>query len=118
MKFENLPQKIANQERAAARLREQLRTLKDAIAREESVIDKQVAFDSELKNDAQRKARRAELADQSALLKDLRNSIGRSEGQLKDAEIELELMRNTFSVLKLERREQIAQLELQAHTAA
>lgn len=117
-KLENLPHAIALQERKVARLREQLKTLKEAIAREEAHIDKMIAFDPDLKNDAQRKARRAELLDESDILRDLRVSINKDEGRLRDAEIDLDLFRNQFTILKLQKREEIAERELAARAAS
>lgn len=117
-KLENLPHAIALQERKVARLREQLKTLKEAVAREEAQVDKMIAFDPDLKNDAQRKARRAELLDESDILRDLRISINKDEGRLRDAEIDLDLFRNQFAILKLQKREEIAERELAARAAS
>jgi hypothetical protein len=118
MQLNQYPKAIAEAQSQVIRLQQQVRSLKEAIAREEAAIDQEVAFNADLKNDAQRKAKRAELTAQSVLWADLHDALTQDEGQLRDEEIKLGLLLNTFSVLKLERREAIAQLELQARAAA
>lgn len=108
---QDLPLAIAQQERKIARMREQLRTLREAIAREECRIEKDIAFNPELKNDAQRRAKRSEMIAESETWADLSTSANHEEGKLRDAEIDLELMRNQFAVWKLSKREAIAQME-------
>jgi hypothetical protein len=112
------PMAIAKLERQSASLQQQAKTTKGAIAQIEAEIEAEIAFNPELKNDTQRKAKRTELMRQNDLLNELNTCLKQYEGELTETEIELSLRRNQFSVAKLERRAAIAQMELQARTAA
>ena len=80
----------------------------------ESEIDSAIAFDTTLKNDAQRKAKRSELLDEHPNYWEQQEILAQAKAKREAVFIELCLRRNEFSVLKLERREAIARLELQA----
>jgi len=80
----------------------------------ESEIDSTIAFDTTLKNDAQRKAKRSELLDEHPNYWEQQEILAQAKAKREAVFIELCLRRNEFSVLKLERREAIARLELQA----
>jgi hypothetical protein len=80
----------------------------------ESEIDSAIAFDATLKNDAQRKAKRQQLLDEHPNYWEQQEILGQARAKRESVFIELCLRRNEFSVLKLERREAIARLELQA----
>jgi anti-sigma-K factor RskA len=82
----------------------------------ESEIDTRVAFDATLKNDAQRKAKRSELLDEHPNYWEQQEILGQTKAKREAVFIELCLRRNEFSVLKLEKREAIARLELQANS--
>lgn len=102
----DLQRKLLNQQQAARRI-------KDALIAFDREIDHLIAFDTDLKNDSQRKVKKAEMQageDYQALLIDLR----RMEDSQTETEIELQLMQNQFSILKLELRERIAKLEAAA----
>jgi hypothetical protein len=73
-----------------------------------------IAFDTTLKNDAQRKAKRSELLDEHPNYWEQQEILAQAKAKREAVFIELCLRRNEFSVLKLERREAIARLELQA----
>jgi hypothetical protein len=77
-------------------------------------IDRDIAFDPTLKNDAQRKVRRQELMETDANYFRATLDLKNAQDKRTSLDIQLQLLRNEFSVLKLERREAIAQLELQA----
>lgn len=81
----------------------------------EADIDSQIAFDATLRNDAQRKAKRQELIDEHPHYWEHQETLSQYRSKREYLFIELCLKRNEFSVLKLEKREMIAQLELQAN---
>lgn len=81
----------------------------------ESEIDTCVAFDSGLRNDAQRKAKRQELLEEHLHYWEQQEILSQTKAKREQIFIELCLRRNEFSILKLERREAIARLELQAN---
>ena len=61
MKLVDYPVAIAEKERQLLRTEQHLRRLQDIVNRLTAEIDTAIAFDSELRNDAQRKARWLEL---------------------------------------------------------
>jgi hypothetical protein len=80
-------------------------------------IDTTIAFDTELRNDAQRKARRLDLMSTAEYRKAVAN-LQMAQDERAEIDIDLNLLRNQFSVLKLEKREAIAIRELQLVDAA
>jgi hypothetical protein len=84
-----------------------LGTLNDALAMRENNIDYAIAFDTDLKNEAQRKVKRVELMREDLKLQKLR----------EQAEIDLNCLLNKFAIAKLERRAAIAQMEIEAQIA-
>lgn len=120
MQFANLglkdyPQAIAKQQVILLGASQHVRALQEAIAMRTAEIERIVAYDESLTNDVKRKAKRAELMehmDYKAMQQDLQVAIDRRAA----IEIDLNLLLNQFSVLKLEKREAIAQLE--SHIAA
>ncbi|MBD2341235.1 hypothetical protein H6G64_30150 [Calothrix sp. FACHB-156] len=82
----------------------------------EADIDSQVAFDATLRNDAQRKAKRQQLIDEHPHYWEHQEILSQHRSKREQHFIELCLRRNEFSVIKLEKREAIARLELQANS--
>ncbi|NJN13187.1 MAG: hypothetical protein HC815_36815 [Richelia sp. RM1_1_1] len=80
----------------------------------EAEIDSNIAFDKELRNDSQRKAARITMLDDHPNYWEQQEILSQIRAKREQVYIELGLRRNEFSVLKLERREAIARLELQA----
>jgi hypothetical protein len=80
----------------------------------EADVDSQIAFDAALRNDAQRKAKRQQLIDEHLHYWEHQEILGQYRSKREQHFIELCLRRNEFSILKLEKREAIARLELQA----
>ena len=80
----------------------------------EADVDSQIAFDAALRNDAQRKAKRQQLIDEHPHYWEHQEILGQYRSKREQHFIELCLRRNEFSILKLEKREAIARLELQA----
>ncbi|MDY7022693.1 MAG: hypothetical protein SWJ54_15265 [Cyanobacteriota bacterium] len=118
MNLSDYPQAIANVQQELLKVQQRLRTAKETVAFCLSTIDRAIAFDRELKNDAQRKAKRKELLESDSDYIEASQSLSKLEDLQVELEIELGLLRNQFSVLKLDRRESIAQIEAQVNFAA
>lgn len=74
-----------------------------------------VAFDSDLKNDAQRKAKLAELMGTTDI-EQAQIAFEAMQATVTEAEIELGLLLNEFGVAKLMERRAIATIEMQTAT--
>ena len=118
IKLADYPRFIADKQGQILRLDQNLRTLRENVAFCLSAIDRAIAFDGALKNDSQRKAKRAELMESDPDYIKVLTELRKVEDIRAEMDIELQLLRNEFSLLKLERREAIAQIELQAKYAA
>lgn len=106
---------------AIAKLQAQLFSLELAIEETqatlkqiEAEIDLNIAFDKELRNDSQRKAARQQQLEEHLHYWEQQEILGQTRAKRETVLIELGLRKNEFSVLKLEKREAIARLELQA----
>jgi hypothetical protein len=117
MKLIDYPAAIAEKQHQLLRAEQYVRRLKDVVDRLTAEIDTDIAFDTELRNDAQRKAKRIELMKGAEYRKALAN-LQIAYDERAELEIDLNLLRNQFSVLKLEKRETIATRELQVLDAA
>jgi hypothetical protein len=111
------PTAIAQKQRDFLREEQHVRRLQEIVNRHMAEIDTQIAFDSDLRNDAQRKAKRIELM-RSADHQRAWANLQMAQDRRAELEIDLSLLRNQFSVLKLEMREAIASRELQLADAA
>jgi hypothetical protein len=117
MKLFDYPGAIAQQQRQLLQSDQHIRRLQDVLNHLTAEIDTAIAFDTDLKNDAQRKARRLEMMASSDYRKSLANLL-MAQDKRTEIEIDLNLLRNQFSVLKLEMREAISRRELQIVDAA
>lgn len=117
MKLNDYPIAIAEKQRQLLQTEQHIRRLQDIINRLAAEIDTAIAFDSELKNDAQRKAKRLELMSAPDYRRAAAN-LQITQDEWAEIEIDLNLLRNQFSVLKLQLREAIAARELQMLDAA
>jgi len=113
MKLQEYPQAIAHLQKELLTVQQRLRTAKETAAFCLSNIDRAIAFDKELKNDNQRKAKRAELLEKDGDYIESQQQLRKLEDLQAEMDIELDLLRSQFSVLKLEQREAIARLEAQ-----
>jgi len=114
MKLADYPAAIAHLQRQILDLDQNLIGLAESVKVFEAEIEKAIAFDSSLKNDAQRKARRIEMQQTDGDYYQASRLLKEKKEQRELLAIELELLRNSFAIAKLERREAIAQLELAA----
>lgn len=117
MRLIDYPVAIAEKQRQLLRIDQHIRRLKDVLDRLTAEIDTAIAFDSDLRNDAQRKAKRLELMNAAEYRKALTNLL-MAQDEHAEIDIDLNLLRNQFSALKLEKREAIAIRELQVVDAA
>lgn len=117
MRLIDYPVAIAERQRHLLQTEQHIRRLQDIVTRLTAEIDTAIAFDKDLKNDAQRKAKRLELMS----VPDYRRASANlqiTQDERAEIEIDLSLLRNQFSVLKLQLREAIASRELQVVDAA
>jgi len=111
MELKDYPGAIAYIQTQILDLNQEIEQISQSLNRICNQFELQVAFDPELKNDSQRKAKKAELiassGDYEYLSKDLAARIyGRDRAQ-----IQLEQLKNEFTILKLLKREETARLE-------
>lgn len=117
MKIIDYPVAIAEQQRQLLQTEQHIRRLQDIVNRLVAEIDTAIAFDRDLKNDAQRIAKRLELMSAPDYRRAATN-LQITLDERAEIEIDLALLRNQFSVLKLQLREAIAARELQVVDAA
>jgi len=117
MKLFDYPTAIAQQQRQLLQTEQYIRRLQDILNHLTAAIDTSIAFDPDFKNEAQRKARRVEMMASAEYRKALGNLLI-AQDKRTEIEIDLNLLRNQLSVLKLEMRETITNRELQLVDAA
>lgn len=118
MHLKQYPNAIAAKQTELLELRQTIRQVKETIAGRETNIDQAIAFDADLKNDGQRKAKRAELVRTDLDLLELMQRLDDLADQQQQAEIDLNLLLNKFAIAKLEKRQTIAQMETEARLSA
>lgn len=112
------PEEIAGLQRQILKADQQIRQLSESVAIFTVAIDRQIAFDSSLKNDAQRKALRAALMESDHNYSTASTALKAAQDHREELLIKLQFLRNRFSVLKLHMRETIVRQELAAIDAA
>lgn len=110
MKLNQYPIEIAIAEKAVLNANIVLDNLVEQISKLEMEIEAIVASDPELKNDTQRKATRMEL-QQDKTYQIAKTAVYKQRLAKEELQIELNQLRNEFSVAKLEARLQIVSLE-------
>lgn len=117
MKLNEFPQAIASLERHILKITQTVRRAQAELDQLTAQIDSTIAHDADLKNDTQRKAKRTELmADE--LYQECLKELHYQQDNRSACEIELSLIRNQFTVAKLEIRELISLREVMAESAA
>lgn len=111
MKFrlDQYPSAIAQAAHHVNELEQQIAEIRQHIARLEGNADMVVAFETALKNDNQRKARRFEVLQVNQEYQRGFDALNRATTEKANALAYLERLRNEFSVAKLETRLAIAQ---------
>ena len=117
MKLIDYAAALAEQQRKLLQADQRIRRFQDVVNHLTAEIDTTIAFDTTLKNDAQRKAKRLEMMSAAEYRTAVAN-LQIAQDQRAEIEIDLNLLRNQFSVLKLEKREAIINRELQIIDAA
>lgn len=118
MNLSDYPTAIAKLQRQMIKLEVTIRSLKEIVGYSLSSIDRKIAFDESLKNEAQRKAQRSQLLETDSDYISAAIQLRENEINRENLDIDIQLLRAQFSVLKLQRREAIATLELHASAAA
>lgn len=109
MQLSHYPSAIADSAQRVNELDSQIMAVQQLIYREEGNADRVCAFDPDLKNDSQRKARRFEVLLINQEYQTAVNTLMRLNAEKANALAHLEYLRNQFSVAKLEARLAIAQ---------
>ncbi|MGK7895079.1 MAG: hypothetical protein AB4372_16025 [Xenococcus sp. (in: cyanobacteria)] len=110
LKLNQFPNKIAEAETKILGLAHQVTIHKENLSFMDGEIELAIAFNKELKNEQQRKTKRLELKQEPDYLQ-AKASLTEATEKRDKAQIELNLIRNQFSVAKLEMRQKIANLE-------
>jgi hypothetical protein len=109
MHLKQYPKAIALQQTQLAELRQTIRQVKETLAAQELEIDKAVVFDDTLKND---------LVQNDSELLALLGQLTELEDYREAGEIELNRLLNQWTIAKLEKRQTIAQMEIEARLAS
>ncbi|MBW4685935.1 MAG: hypothetical protein KME40_12755 [Komarekiella atlantica HA4396-MV6] len=109
MQLSHYPAAIAQAAQRANEIDSQLMAVQHQINRFEGNADRAAAFDIDMKNDAQRKARRFEVLLVNQEYQKAIDTLIRLSTEKANAIAHLEYLRNQFSVAKLEARLVIAQ---------
>lgn len=120
-KLSDYPAAIAGMERRALKMTQDTRLLRESLLNITTEADRIVAEESKLKvltNDQQRKTRKQELLDSNPDYALVQRQLQDVEDALGELQITINLYRAEFSILKLEQREKIAQMELSATATA
>lgn len=118
LQLSQYPDAIADLQRQLLKADRQVRQLSESVMILTAAIDRQIAFDTSLKNDAQRKAKRIELMGSDSDYITASIALRAAQDRRESVLIELQLLRNQFSILKLDRQEAIAAKQLAAIDAA
>jgi len=113
LSLNDYPHEIARVRTAIARLDRTIASVEYAIARIDLAIENTVAMNPNLKNDTQRRAKRGELRSSNPELRAYQEQLTRAREKRTRKEIQLEMLRNTFSIAKLQLRHEIASMTLE-----
>ncbi|PSB29016.1 hypothetical protein C7B70_19335 [Chlorogloea sp. CCALA 695] len=109
MELNHYPGAIAQAAQRVNELDSEIMAVQQLLDRVEGNADSRSAFDIDLKNDLQRKARRFEVLLTDREYQTATNTLMRLTAEKANALAHLEYLRNQFSVAKLETRRAIAQ---------
>jgi hypothetical protein len=118
MNLNEYPMVIAQVQRQILALDQDLIGLQETVSFLAMEIEKQVIADERLTNDTKRKARRLELQQSDPDFYRASIDLKKAQAKRETLGIELQLLLNQFSVLKLAERRAIAMMELHIDTAA
>ena len=109
MELNHYPGAIAQAAQRVNEVDSEIMAVQQLLNRVEGNADSRSAFDIDLKNDLQRKARRFEVLLTDREYQTATNTLMRLTAEKANALAHLEYLRNQFSVAKLETRRAIAQ---------
>ena len=105
------PNEIAVKRRELLKLEQTIRRLSETATTFADQIDQMVAFDAELSNEAQRRAKKAQLRQSDEGYIQASKALADVQDQKAEIEIDLQLLRDQFGLLKLHERERLAHIE-------
>jgi hypothetical protein len=111
MNLSNFPHAIATAQQKLLNLGKDITIVRNALLLEENSVDQAIAFSSDFKNDSQRKTAKAQMLQESALYQSLTQNLADLTDKYNRVDINLQLIKNNFTVAKLEMRERIAKME-------
>lgn len=114
MRLNEFPNAIAGFERQILKLTQDARRIQETIQMIANSVDRAIAFDSELKNDAQRKTKKTEMLAENLNYQSAMTRLAQTNEKREELEIDLSYYRAQFSVLKLEYRDRISKAEAKA----
>jgi hypothetical protein len=104
------PKAIADKERLLLEAIEKGKDEKRKLEKLLLEIEGLIAYDSELKNEQQRKVRKSELLKENYQHEEITRTLEKLEKRKREIEIQLDLLKNEFSVAKLEVRMKYAEM--------
>src|SRR5581483_6441550 len=107
LELRDYPELMAEKELALLRLDRQLSRAKSSLDSAVNEIEREIAFDENLKNDHQRRAKKHEMLTSQAWYEELTERIDLTETEVRRLTIELNLLRNQFTLEKLFLRERV-----------
>jgi hypothetical protein len=116
MELFEFPSAIAQNEIALSSQKKEIQECQDILDALNNEIERQVAFDADLKNDPQRKVRRFDLMQSEEYVKSATRLRNLQNG-MTHVEIAARSLLNQFAVAKLEQREKIALLDYNSDSA-
>lgn len=111
MNLSTFPHAIATAQQKLLNLGRDITIVRNQLLLEENSIDQAIAFSSDFKNDSQRKTARQQMLQESNLYQSLSQQLINLQEKYNRADINLQLIRNNFTVAKLLMREKIASME-------
>lgn len=111
LKLEKYPIQIAELSKDLVKMQNQQRRLAESLAIIDNQIDRAIAFDTDLKNDAQRKAKAKELREESSQRAELSAQLQELGDRIRLLEIDIEYYRNEYRLRVLLLRQEVARLE-------
>lgn len=111
IKLEKYPIQIAELSKELVRVQNQQRRLSETLALIDNQIDRAIAFDTDLRNDSQRKAKSKELREESSQRAELSAQLQELGDRIRLLEIDIEYYRNEYRLRVLLLRQEVARLE-------
>lgn len=111
MNLSTFPHAIATAQQKLLNIGKDITIIRNALLLEENQIDQAIAFCADFKNDSQRKTARQQMLQESEQYQSLSQKLIELTDKHNRASINLDLIKNNFTVAKLKMRERIAKLE-------